>query len=171
MLPKFKENPLLTVLLAIFIIVLIVAIGLWGWNLSKQHYYIGKSTDIQRTISITGEGKITAIPDIALVSLGLTTEKKNISDAQSENSTTMNSLIEKLKGLDIAKEDIKTTNYSIYPAYDWTDGRQVLRGYTVSQDVQVKIRKTDQVDKVLLIAGDLKLNQIGGLTFDIDNPE
>jgi hypothetical protein len=171
MCPNFKENPLLAVLSALFIVVLGIAVGIWGWNMSKQHYYIGKSPDIQRTISITGEGKVTAIPDIALVSLGLTTEKKNISDAQAENSKTMNSLIEKLKGLNIAKEDIKTVNYSIYPAYDWTDGRQVLRGYTVSQDVQVKIRKTDQVDEVLKIAGDLNLNQIGGLTFDIDNPE
>jgi uncharacterized protein YggE len=171
MCPKFKENPLHFILSVAFVIVLGVTIGIWGWNMSKQHYYIGKNPDIQRTISISGEGKVTAIPDIALVSLGLTTEKKNISDAQTENSKTMNSLIEKLRGLNIAKEDIKTVNYSIYPAYDWTDGRQILRGYTVSQDVQVKIRKTDQVDEVLKIAGDLKLNQIGGLTFNIDNPE
>jgi hypothetical protein len=171
MCPKFKENPIMFILSLAFVIILGIAIGIWAWNMSKQHYYIGKNLDIQRTISITGEGKVTAIPDIALVSLGLTTEKKNISDAQAENSKTMNSLIEKLKGLNIAQEDIKTVNYSIYPAYDWTDSRQILRGYTVSQDIQVKIRKTDQVDEVLMIAGDLKLNQIGGLTFDIDNPE
>ena len=170
MLPNFKENPVLAVLSSLLIVVLGIAVGLWAWNMSKQHYYIGKNPDIQRTISITGEGKVTAIPDIALVSLGLTTEKKKISDAQAENSKTMNSLIEKLKGLNIAKEDIKTVNYTIYPAYDWTDGRQILRGYTVSQDVQVKIRKTDNVDDVLQIAGDLNLNQIGGLSFDIDNP-
>ena len=171
MLPNFKENPIIAVLSSLFIVVLGIAIGLWAWNMSKQHYYIGKNPDIQRTISIMGEGKVTAIPDIALVSLGLTTEKKSVSDAQSENSKTINSLIEKLKVLGIAKEDITTTNYSIYPAYDWTNGKQILRGYTVSQDVQVKIRQTDKVDDVLKIAGDLNLNQIGGLTFTIDNPE
>jgi len=171
MLPNFKENPIIAVLSSLFIVVLGIAIGLWAWNMSKQHYYIGKNPDIQRTISIMGEGKVTAITDIALVSLGLTTEKKSVSDAQSENSKTINSLIEKLKVLGIAKEDITTTNYSIYPAYDWTNGKQILRGYTVSQDVQVKIRQTDKVDDVLKIAGDLNLNQIGGLTFTIDNPE
>lgn len=171
MMPNFKENPIFAVLSALFIVVLGIAIGLWAWNMSKQHYYIGKNPDIQRTISIMGEGKVTAIPDIALVSLGLTTEKKSVSDAQSENSKTINSLIDKLKALGIAKEDITTTNYSIYPAYDWTNGKQILRGYTVSQDVQVKIRQTDKVDDVLKAAGDLNLNQIGGLTFTIDNPE
>lgn len=169
--PNFKENPVFAVLLVIFMIILGSGLLFWAGNLMKQNYYIGKNPDIQRTISIAGEGKVTAIPDIALVSLGLTTEKKNVSEAQVENSKTMNSLLEKLKGLNIAQEDIKTVNYSIYPAYDWTDGKQILRGYTVSQDVQVKIRKTDQVDEVLMIAGNLKLNQIGGLTFDIDNPE
>jgi hypothetical protein len=171
MCPKFKENPFFFILSLVFIVVLIIAIGIWAWNMSKQHYYIGKNPDIQRTISIAGEGKVTAIPDIALVSLGLSTEKKKISDAQSENSKTMNALIEQLKGLDIAKEDIKTVNYTIYPTYDWVDGKQILRGYTVSQDVQVKIRQTDKVDEVLQIAGGLNLNQIGGLSFDLDQPE
>jgi hypothetical protein len=171
MCPKFKENPIMFVLSLVFIVVLGIAIGIWAWNMSKQHYYIGKNPDIQRTISIAGEGKVTTIPDIALVSLGLSTEKKKISDAQSENSKTMNALIEQLKGLDIAKEDIKTVNYTIYPAYDWVDGKQILRGYTVSQDVQVKIRQTDKVDEVLQIAGGLNLNQIGGLSFDLDQPE
>jgi len=168
---KFKENPIFAVLSMLFIIVLGIAVGLWAWNLAKQHYYIGKNLDIQRTISITGEGKVTAIPDIAIVSLGLMTEKKSVSDAQTENSKTINTLIEKIKGLDIAKEDIQTTNYSIYPAYDWINGQQILRGYSVSQNIQVKIRQTDQVDDVLKIAGDLNLNQIGGLSFTIDNPE
>ena len=171
MCPKFKENPIVFILSLAFVVVLGIAIGIWAWNMSKQHYYIGKNPDIQRTISIMGEGKVTAIPDIALVSLGLSTQKAKVSDAQTENSKAINSLIDKLKALGIAKEDIQTTDYSIYPNYDYSNGKQTLTGYTVSQNVQVKIRQTDKVDDVLKIAGDLNLNQIGGLTFTIDNPE
>jgi len=169
--PKIKENPIFAILLAVLLAVLIVGLIFWARNLNKQNYYIGKSTEIQRTISISGEGKVTTIPDIALVSLGLTTEKPKVADAQSENSKTMNSLIDKLKLLGIDSKDIKTTNYTIYPVYDYPNNNQVLRGYTVSQDVQVKIRQTDKVDDVLKVAGDLNLNQIGGLSFDIDDPE
>lgn len=166
--PKIKENPLFAILVALFLLVITAALILWGRNLYKQNYYIGKSTDIQRTIYITGEGKITAIPDIATVSLGLSTEKKVVADAQAENSKTINSLLEKLKSLGIAKEDIKTANYSIYPTYDYPPSSiQILRGYMVSQDVSVKIRDTEKIDDVLKIAGDLNLNQIGGLTFGI----
>ncbi|HDQ22683.1 MAG TPA: DUF541 domain-containing protein [Candidatus Uhrbacteria bacterium] len=173
--PKFKENKIIKILLVILvaglIVSLIASLILWSRNLYKQNYYIGKSPDIQRTISISGEGKVTAIPDIAMVNLGLETEKIDVTEAQDINSQTMNSLIEKLKTLGIASEDIQTTNYSIYPRYDWKDGMQVLRGYIVNQNVTVKIRQTDKIDQVLRIAGELKLNQIGGLSFGIDQPE
>jgi len=172
---KFKENQAIKILLAILlaglILSLIASLILWSRNLYKQNYYIGKSPDIQRTISISGEGKVTAIPDIAMVNLGLETERTDVTQAQDINSRTMNELLSKLKALGIAAEDIQTTNYNIYPRYDWKDGIQILRGYIVSQNVTVKIRKTDKIDQVLRIAGELKLNQIGGLTFGIDQPE
>jgi hypothetical protein len=169
--PKFKENPILFVLLSAFVIVLIVVLIFWARNLYKQNYYIGKNPQLDRTITITGEGKITAIPDIALVSLGMENTSMDIQVAQKKNSDTMNSLINQLKALDISKDDIQTTSYNIYPQYDWVNGKQILRGYTVSQNVTVKIRETSKIDNVLKIAGDLKLNQVGGLSFDIDNPE
>jgi uncharacterized protein len=169
--PKIKENPIFALLLAVLLAVLIASLIFWALNLHKQNYYIGKSTEIQRTISISGEGKVTVIPDIAYISLGLTVEKTKVADAQSENTKTMNDLIDKLKGLGIDKKDIKTTSYSIYPNYDYPNNKQTLRSYTVYQEVQVKLRQTDKIDQVLKIGGDLNLNQIGGLSFDVDEPE
>lgn len=169
--PKLKENPVFAVILAILLVVLAVSLIFWVRNLSKQNYYIGKSTDIQRNISISGEGKVTVIPDIANVSLGLTVEKAKVADAQAENTKTMNSLIDKLKALDIAKADITTTSYNIYPNYDYSNNKQTLRSYTVYQEVQVKLRQVDKVEQVLKLAGELNLNQIGGLSFSVDQPE
>jgi uncharacterized protein YggE len=160
-----------SILTSIFLAVLIVLGIFWARNLYKQNYYIGKNPDIQRNITITGEGKVTAIPDIANVSLGLSTEKKTVAEAQTENSTVFNNLINKLTALGIAKEDIRTANYYINPAYDYPDNKQVLRGYVVSQNADIKIRQTDKVAAVLQLAGELNLNQIGGLTFTIDDPE
>ena len=169
--PKIKENPVFAVILAILLVVLTVSFIFWARNLNKQNYYIGKSTDIQRTISISGEGKVTVIPDIANITLGLSVEKSKVSDAQAQNSKTMNSLIDKLKALGIEKADITTTSYSIYPNYDYPNNKQTLRSYTVYQEVQVKLRQTDKVDEVIKIAGELNLNQIGGLSFSVDQPE
>jgi len=169
--PKIKENPLFAALVAILLITLVISLTLWARNLAKQNYYIGKSTEIQRTISINGDGKVTVIPDIAYVSLGMRVEKAKVADAQAENTKTMNSLIDKLKAIGIEKKDIQTINYSIYPNYDYPNNVQTLRSYTVSQDLQVKIRKTENVDNVLKLAGELNINQIGGLSFGVDEPE
>ncbi len=169
--PKFKENPILCILGILLLLALIFVLVFWALNLYKQNYYIGKNPQIDRTITITGEGKVTAIPDIATLSLGMDNTNMDIQVAQKKNSDTITALINALKALDISKDDIQTTNYSIYPQYDWNNGKQTLTGYTISQNVTVKIRQTDKVDQVLKVVGDLKLNQVGGLSFDIDQPE
>jgi hypothetical protein len=168
--PTTKDNPLFAGLVAVLLIVLIVTLIFVALNQQKQNYYIGKSLETQRMITITGEGKVTVVPDIAMVNLGLETENKDITTAQNSNSQIMNNLIDRLMALGIARKDIQTMNYNIYPRYDWQDGVQILQGYVVSQNVNVKIRQTEKVEQVLRIAGELKLNQIGGLTFGVDDP-
>ena len=140
-------------------------------NELKNYDYIGRSEQQIYTITISGEGKVTAIPDIAQVSLGVQTEKTKVEDAQKENTEKMNSLIGELKALDIKAEDIQTTNYNIYPQYDWNESGSKLRGYQVSQSVNVKIRDLERVGEVLEVAGSLGANQVSGLNFTIDEPE
>lgn len=141
-------------------------------NAIRTGKFIGKSADVRNTITIEGEGKVRGIPDIATVDLGFSVESKEVRDAQKENAVTMNKLISGLKLLGVQGEDMQTTNYSIYPQYDYLkDGGQKLRGYTVTQNVTVKIRDLGKVSDVLYQAGVLGLNQVGGIAFTMDEPE
>ncbi|MFA6215640.1 MAG: SIMPL domain-containing protein [Patescibacteria group bacterium] len=155
---------ILTVFAVVFLTVL-------TWNEVKKHDYIGRESQQTYTITIDGEGKVTAIPDIAEISLGLQTNKATVADAQKENTDKMNQIISELKKMGIDAKDIQTTNYSIYPNYDWTTGRQVLRDYSVSQNVSVKIRDLTKVGTIVDKAGSLGANQVGSLSFTIDEPE
>jgi len=137
----------------------------------KSYNYIGRTEQQVYTITLAGEGKVTAVPDIAEVSLGIVTSKVKVADAQKENTTKMNQLIKELKGLGIADKDITTNNYSIYPTYDYNTGRQTLTGYQVSQNVTVKIRDLSKSGDVLALAGKSGVNQLGGLSFTIDDPQ
>lgn len=152
-------------------LILVIYVGVLARNAFRQYDYIGRSDQQLYTITISGEGKVTAIPDIAQVSLGIETQKTTVAAAQKENTEKMNSLVNQIKDLDIEEKDIKTANYSIYPRYDYLEGRQVLRGYIVNQSVNVKIRDLEQVAAVLDLAGTAGANQIGGLNFTIDEPE
>ena len=140
-------------------------------NVWKQHDYIGRPESQRDTIAISAEGKVTALPDIASISVGVMTEKKTVAEAQKENTAKMNAIVAKIKEFGVAAEDIKTTNYSIYPQYDWIDNRQVERGFQVSQNVEVKVRDLSKIGDILSAVGELGANQVGGVTFTIDEPE
>ncbi len=148
-----------------------VYLALMARNAAKEYDYIGRPEAARDTIAISAEGKITAVPDIASISVGVMTEKKTVADAQKENTGKMNAIIAKIKEFGVAAEDIKTTNYSIYPQYDWIDNRQVERGFQVTQNVDVKVRDLSKIGDVLAAVGELGANQVGGVNFTIDDPE
>lgn len=169
--PTWQENKVFTILVALVLLIVIVIGAVMVANGIKQYNYIGKAKTERDTIAIAGEGKVVAIPDIATIQLGLMTEKKTVAAAQKENTDKMNQLVKQLKDQGVEAKDIQTSAYSIYPQYDWVDGKQILRGYQVSQTVTVKIRNLDKIGDILGIAGSLGLNQVGGLSFDVDEPE
>ncbi len=125
------------------------------------------------TITVNGEGKVTAIPDIAMISLSVESRGKTVNEVQTDGTKKMNDIVSYLKGLDIDKKDIRTTQYSLSPVYVYNpkDGRQSVDGYQLAQTVEVKIRKLDKAGDVLAGAIDKGANQVGQLSFSIDNPE
>ncbi len=145
-------------------------LGLKARNEAKQFDYIGVPIE-RNVISVSGEGKVVAIPDIAAIDLGTTIERPTVAASQKENTRVMNEVLAKLAAAGIDKKDIQTTSYNVYPSYDWRDGKQTLRGYTVSQNVHVKIRDLDKVGDIIGQAGALGANQIGGIQFTVDDPE
>jgi len=155
--------------IAIMVLVIIAGILLIR-NWAKSYNYIG-SPAVRDTITIEGIGRVNAIPDIATFTVGVQTEKATVAEAQKETNDKMNNIIKKLKETGIKETDIKTTDYSIYPQYNWDNSRQTLRGYQVNQSVAVKIRDLLKVSDTLAMAGSLGANNIGGISFIIDEPE
>lgn len=153
------------------LVVAAIYLALLARNAAKQHDYIGRPESQRDTIAIAAEGKVTARPDIASISAGVMTEKKTVVEAQKENTAKMNAIIAKIRSFGVSDDDVKTTNYSIYPQYDWVNNRQVERGFQVSQNVEVKVRDLAKIGDILAAVGELGANQVGGVTFTIDEPE
>jgi hypothetical protein len=169
--PSWKTNKVFAIVVLLVMLGLLAVLGTVVAKNMKSYQYIGKPTAERDTIAISGEGKITSIPDIASVEVGLMTEKGDVKSAQKENTEKMNRLIANLKKLGVESKDIQTSYYNIYPQYDWPDGKQVLRGYQVNQGVSVKIRNLEKIGDILAAAGEGGANQVSGLSFNIDDPE
>lgn len=123
------------------------------------------------TFTVSGFGKVTGTNDIAMTTIGFTNTDKDVATAQANNKKVMDQVMADLKKLGIEDRDLQT-DYSIYPDYDYpADKGQQLKGYKVSQSVTVKIRKLDKIPSVLALAGKYGANEVGGLSFTIDDAE
>lgn len=123
-------------------------------------------------ITVSGEGKVYAKPDIALVGLGVTTTGLTTADVITKNTDKMNAVIQAVKDQGVEEKDIQTTNYSLAPLYNYTEAAgRVFQGYTLEQDLQVKIRDFDKVGDILQKAVAEGANLTSNLQFTIENPE
>ena len=162
--------------LVIFLSVVLIILGVYLVSLTrnslKNYSYIGKSPEFKNIITVDGSGKVTVKPDVAVINAGVVTEKNTVAEAQKENTDKMNAIIKTLKtDFKITDNDIKTSQYNIYPRYDWTDGAQKIIGYSVSQSVEIKVRDFDQIGGILAKAAELGTNSLNGPTFSVDDPE
>lgn len=157
-------------LFGILLVYVIIYVGALTRNQIKKYYSIGKMDRPQNTVSITGEGKVSAQPNIASVQVGLVTDNADVAAAQKENTGKMNKMILAVKALGVADADVQTSQYQIFPKYDYTNGKTTISGYTVSQSVTIKIRDLSKISAVLNATGQSGANQVSGLQFTIDDP-
>lgn len=156
----------------ILIVYAIVFLGTLIRNNIKAYDSIGVADKPERTILIEGQGKITAKPDIAMTNMGVIAEGATVEEAQTKSTEVMNKLSTRLAQIGIAKEDIQTSQYNIYPMYTYDQVKgNVLTGYQVSQNVEIKIRDLQKAQTVLALAGEVGANSVSGLQFTIDDKQ
>jgi len=174
---QFKNLKLALGILAIFFLaIVIVWFGVEILNKIKENQFIGKDSNLKNTISVSGTGEIWTKPDLALIDFSVVVEKKTVQEAMSENTKKMNEVIKSIKSQGVEEKDLKTTNFNIYPRYEWVkseiiEGKRVLVGYEVSQNLQVKIRDLTKIGDIIQTAVGAGANQVGDLNFTIDKQE
>lgn len=164
---------LIATFVGILIVYLTVFLGVLIRNEVRKYDFIGQADKPERTIRVEAEGKISVKPDIAMTTMGVTTEAATVAEAQQKNTDTVNKLISRVKEVGIDAADIQTRDYSVYPAYNYpTDGsKPQLRGYTISQNVAIKIRDLAKANQVLGLAGEVGATNVSGLEFTIDDKD
>jgi hypothetical protein len=151
------------VLVAVFVL-----LAVWlGQSISRT----SEEGNVSDTFSVSGTGKVTVAPDIAVVDATISIERATAAAAQDEANIKSNSVVEYLKNAGIDSKDIKTSGYSLQPQYDWTDGRTRIRAYQVRQSITVKIRDMDKTNTVVDGIVDAGANEVGQIRFEIDEPE
>jgi uncharacterized protein len=159
----------LKAVVALLALSIISFLGVLTWNAAAQHRLIGKPADVRDTLTVSGIAKMSVKPDIASMSVGVISTGRTVAETQKQNTDKMNAITSAVKAFGVKDDDIQTSNYSISPQYDWTDGKQTLRGYQVSQQLSVKIRDLDKIGDILGKAGELGSNNVSGVSFEVDD--
>lgn len=139
-------------------------------NQSAKVFAAENKTD-ERTINVSGNGEVSATPDIAYISLGVISEKNTVGEAQSANSTAINAIIDSIKKAGIASEDIKTSNYNISPKYNYEDktGNSTVIGYTVSNTLNIKVKDISKAGNIIDMAVENGANISNGISFGVSD--
>ncbi|MFN4228711.1 SIMPL domain-containing protein [Parvibaculum sp.] len=130
-----------------------------------------------RTITITGEGEVSAAPDIAYVETGVVTEGKTAAEALAANTAAMEQVFAGLGEAGIEKKDMQTSQFSVYPVYEQVkpeDDRPhtpKIGGYRVQNQLTVTVRDLTALGGILDQVVSLGSNQLSGISFSIDEPE
>lgn len=175
MLVKLSASALL-ILLAVW-----VGNQIWGtaWNQNIRAEVT--SAPYSRTITIEGDGKVTVKPDIARVSLSVATTGQTVKAVTEDGNTKMNAVIAAVKALGVKEDDVKTSSYSLYPEYNYNQpyfigedeapqkSEPKIVGYKLTQSLEVKVRDLTITDKVIDAATAAGANQVGSLSFDVDD--
>ena len=128
----------------------------------------------QDGIWVTGEGKVSATPDVALLRLGIEAQQATVAEAQAEAAVAMENVMTALTDNGVADKDIQTQYFSIYQVTRWDDykDQEIVIGYRVSNMVNAKIRDIDKtgtiIDAVVVAGGDL--TRIDSISFSVDDP-
>lgn len=152
-----------------FLIVFLIALTFWiGAKFFNEIKIFNRPGLNAPTVSVSGEGKIFARPDVGRLSFSAEAESLDVAEAQRLSAEVINNAIKFLKNFGFDEKDLKTASYEISPLYDFPKGRREFRGYRVSQGMEIKIRdlnRTGAVLEGLAIAG---VKNIGALNFEID---
>ncbi|KUJ85762.1 hypothetical protein AVO45_01905 [Ruegeria marisrubri] len=127
-----------------------------------------------RHITVNGTGSVEAAPDMATLSLGVTTQADEAAAAMRANSQAVAAVLSQLDQKGIEPRDIQTRNLSVAPIWSGRPQKEEERritGFVASNRVFVRVRDLDHLGEILDAVISKGANDLGGLSFALQEPE
>jgi uncharacterized protein YggE len=96
---------------------------------------------VSGTVTMTGTGEVTGVPDQMTFRLAVTRTAPDVSTAMDEASRTQTRVLNAMQRAGVERRDLQTTGLSIDPQYRYSSyAPPVITGYTVRQSASVLVR-------------------------------
>ena len=121
-----------------------------------------------RTIVMSGQGEIRAVPDTVTLSAGVTVQAATAAAALAADSSRMQAVMAALRKQGVADKNIQTSQFSVSPQYANNDGQAArLTGYQVTNEVSVRLEDVTKLGTTLDALVTAGANQMNGINFSI----
>lgn len=123
-----------------------------------------------RVVSVVGEGQVAAVPDMAIISLGVTHDAKTAQTAMEQVNIDVAALLTALAGLKVDARDVQTDQLSVSPIWsDSVKSRRII-GFVARNTLSVRVRNLDKLGPVLDAALAAGSNTFNGVQFTLQDP-
>ncbi|CAN1575196.1 COG2968 Uncharacterized conserved protein [Paracoccaceae bacterium] len=123
------------------------------------------------TVIATGTGTVAVAPDMATLSIGVTTQGDTAATSLTANTAAMEAVMARLVASGIEARDMQTSGLYLSPNWSGYDtATPFISGYMASNSLTVQVRKLDTLGAVLDAAVADGANTLNGLTFGLANP-
>lgn len=129
--------------------------------------------DQPRTVSVTGTGEVSIVPDVAILVLGVQTDAEEASSALSQNNDATQAVLDQLTASGIAKDDIQTQAINLTPRYDQStnvNGTGEVIGYTAQNTLEIRVHELEMTGDILDMAVQAGANLIQSIRFEVSDP-
>jgi len=120
-------------------------------------------------IVTTGEGVVKAAPDRAWITIAAESRAKSPKEAQRANAEALKAVLDKLQGVGLSGDAIRTSGYDLQPQFDYVSGRQTLREYLARNSVEVRVDDVARAGDVLDAAVGSGATSVSGVRFDLQD--
>lgn len=150
-----------------------------SFAVAPQVYNSGQTSQVGIWVNGTGTKEVAS--DVAKVFLGVESKEETVSEARQNAAEAMTAVLDAIRELGVADDDIVTTSFNIFPQTVWIEvndslGRHSeprITGYTVTNTVSVTVRDIDLLDEVIDSAAERggDLIRVNSVSFTVSNPE
>ncbi len=156
-------------------LLLVVVLGLIALDKSYTLKETIDNTNPKNTLSVSAEGKVRAVPDLATVDLGVIANAATAAEAQDQSAKKINAIIDFVKQQGVNRDDIATTQFNIYPQQNYDGTKNTITGYSANQSITIKVhdvdKSTDKLSKILGGVTAAGANQINGVNLSFNDPD
>ncbi len=121
------------------------------------------------TVSVTGQGQVSAVPDMVVINASLRLQGPKSQDLLNSSNKTMAAVITSLKNAGVNAKSIQAGQLQLTQRWNNENGRSQPDGYEAVRPLQVSIDDSNRYPHIIDLLAQQGVNNFDGITFDFSN--